>query len=311
MKKTLLLLAFLATFPIFSFAQTNSNSEIPLVDIDGPEQKVCVRDDVPYLDAMILANKPATLLSIRTQSLQRMQENAGLPYYLDKRSYAHIEVGNLFNAIQKHAVIAYLSNAYLLENTKDYYLNLYVYEVRNNTLFQVFKAENLSSYFQNVGLDISDFNQDGVADILVATSEPEWYHGDRPTGTYYHLFQYTPQQSTTLFTPLPLLTPIANPKFISPQIVFSLSDCGCGGYCWFSKLYLLQGNTTQQIAEAGQYCTNMAQVYQFNEQGKTMIAELMHTETGDSQFIENVWRELMPKILPNNPNGVVQSNGNK
>lgn len=301
MSKSLLLIFFIVSIQTLVSAQNPPSAEIPLVDVDGPEQKVCVRDDVPYLDAMILANKPATLLSIRTQTLQRMQENAGSPYYIDKRNYAHIEVGNLFNPLQKHAVIAYLSDAYLLGNTKDYYLNLYVYEVKNNTLYQVFKAENLSSYYPNIGVEVSDFNLDGVSDILVATSEPEWYHGNRPTGTYYHLFQYTPQESTSLFSSIPLITPIPNPKFINPQVVFSLSDCGCSGYCWFSKLYLLQDNATRQIAEAGQYCTNMAQVFHFKDQSKIVIAELMHTEAGDSQFIESVWRELMPKILPNEP----------
>lgn len=268
----------------------------PMLYLDGPQQLACVRDDVPYIVSLLRADKTATLQSVKTATLQRLQEHAAEPYYIDKRPYAHIEIGNLFSKTVKHALVAYFSDAHLKSNS-DYYLNLYVYEIKGNVLEQVFKAENMSAYYQTIGIDITDFNHDGSPDVLVATNEPEWYHNDRPVRLYYHLFQYNSQPALPLLTEYKPLLNIPNPHFINPGILYSNSDCGCSGYCWFSKLFLVQNNELKQLAEAGQYCTNVASVYQLGNNGsRTLIAEIMQASIHDTEYIENVWLDLIPRL---------------
>lgn len=268
----------------------------PLLYLDGPQQLACVRDDVPYIVSLLMADKAATLQSVKTVTLKRLQEHAADSFYIDKQPYAHIEIGNLFGNTVKHALVAYFSDAHLKGNS-DYYLNLYVYEVKGNVLQQVFKAENLSAYYRTVGIDITDFNHDGSPDVLVATNEPEWYHNNRPVRLYYHMFQYNPQPAMPLLAEYKPLLSIPNPRFIKPDILYSKSECGCSGYCWFSKLFLVQDKELKQLAEAGQYCTNVASVYQLHNNGsKTLIAEIMQANSNDTQYIENVWIDLLPRL---------------
>lgn len=270
----------------------------PLIDVDGPLQPACVRDDVPYHIGLLLADKQATLESIRALTLQRLQAHLADPYYLDKRAYAHIEIGNIFNSTVKHALIAYLSDANR-KGDNDYYMNLYVYEIGSTSIQQVFKAENLSAYYRTIGVDITDFNRDGTPDVVVASNEPEWHTNSRPMRLYYHLFQYMPAPGKPLLTEFKPLLQIPNPKFLTPQIVYSSADCGCSGSCWFSQLFALQkDNTFRQIAEANQYCTNVASVYRLNKGNRTLIAEMMQAGTGDSQYLERVWNDLLPGLLP-------------
>ncbi len=272
---------------------TNSYAQTYALDLDGPEQKICVLDDEPYIERQLQTNKSATLEAVRTQTLHRLQQYAALPNYSDKRSYAYIEIGNLFSSQIKHAVVAYLSNAHL-KNKADYYLNLYVYEVQPSALVQVFKAENLSSYYQNVGVSIADFNQNGIPDMLITTSEPEWYHSSKPSSIYYHLLEYTPAPGKPLFTPVTTITNIPNPKFLNRNSFYTLTDCGTGGYCWVSKLYVLQTNGIPLfVAEAGQFGTNIVQVFKVNGNNKIFFTDLPHIDAGNSQLIEQMWVKML------------------
>lgn len=242
--------------------------------------KGCAYDGPSPMSMRFRLDKDNTLRYIRARSFELLQLHLADAAYYYADADVFLSIGNFFDPQKRHAVLIYIADA-LVNRNNDYKVNVYLFELSGkNELTEVFFAKHLSGYYENVAVAIHDIDLDGQQELLVHTSEPEWYRNDRPMNEYYHVFEY---KSNTLamvkgFEDYP------NPTYIAPNLFYTYSNCGCGGDCWHSWLYRQTPEGYEQQGLVENACTGIVKGYRLNGIKRIQIAEsLMDNGTGSAK----------------------------
>lgn len=213
--------------------------------------------------------KENSLRQIKAHAFELLQKHLADPTYSYTDNDVFLRVGNLFEPNRPQALLIYLSDA-LQNSHNDYRVNIHLFDLdAQHRATEIYFAKQVSAYYENVGGALGDFDLDGKTDLLVHTSEPEWYHNDRPVNEYYHLYHYQAGQLVELanFYNYP------NPTFISPNLFYTFVTCGCDGDCWSSVLYQQTATATDQIGLLENPCIGIVKGYKINDTKRQQVAE--------------------------------------
>lgn len=269
--------AFLSSiiiFFLFSVAASAQNSfyyaDSLMIATNG-----CAYDGPSPMSMRFRLGKDNTLRYIKARSFELLQRHMADTEYYYADADVFLSIGHFFDAKKRHAVLIYIADA-LVNSDNDYRVNVHLFELsERNEPTETFFTKHLSGYYENVAVAVHDFDLDGQQELLVHTSEPEWYHNDRPMNEYYHVFEY---KNNTLVM-VKGFEDYPNPTYIAPNLFYTYSNCGCGGDCWNSWLYqqLPEGYEQQGLVENA--CTGIVKGYRLDGIKRIPIAESL-TDNG-------------------------------
>lgn len=255
-------------------AQTNTLDEGCFITEDGTIERL----EMVRFKQQLRANKDSMLYAIRTESFNDLAAQAPLSNSKSYRYYTHyrfLQIGNLFSADKRHAVMIYLSDAFA-QSDDEFRVNVHIFEITPASIHQVFEATQLSSYYRELAASITDLDGNGNNELLVMTSEPEWGSPNKPANEYYHRIMY--DWASNSFTVHQGFEQLPNPIFLSPNYAYTYQTCGCGGDCWLSALYHQKDRQLQPIALLEDRCVGVGKLFAIEQQTKTLIAETLATD---------------------------------
>lgn len=273
-KTFFLFIVFNFLFSIFAFAQNSSY----YADSVMIATKGCAYDGPSPMSIRFRLDKNNTLRYIRARSFELLQRHIADADYYYADADVFLRIGNFFDTNKRHAVLIYITDA-LVNSENDYRVNVHLFELsKKDEATETFFAKNVSGYYENVAAAVYDFDLDGQQDLLIHTSEPEWYHNDRPMNEYYHVYKY---ESNT-FVETKDFEVYPNPTFIAPNLFYTYTNCGCGGDCWSSLLFRQTLGSYEQLGLVENACTGIVKGYRLEGINRVQIAESLDDKGTDS-----------------------------
>lgn len=261
-------------FPISTFSQNSAY----YADSMMIATKGCAYDGPSPMSIRFRIDKNSTLRYIRARSFELLQSHLADTDYYYADSDVFLRIGNFFDANKRHAVLIYIADA-LVNSDNDYRVNIHLFELsKENEPTETFFAKNVSGYYESVAAAVHDFDLDGQQDLLVHTSEPEWYHNDRPMNEYYHIYKY----SNNTLAQVKDFEVYPNPTFIAPNLFYTYTNCGCGGNCWNSSLFRQTLGSYEQLGLVENACTGIVKGYRLEGIKRVQIAESLDDKGTDS-----------------------------
>ncbi|HNI43828.1 MAG TPA: hypothetical protein PK230_03970 [Chitinophagales bacterium] len=235
------------------------------------------------------ADKMSALKLIRINSFNLLEQYIAEESYVYSTTYTYLRIGNFFDEQKQHALLVYISDA-LVESNNDYRVNVHLFEIKNGKAEETFFAQNVSAGFESVASTVTDFDLDGQNELVIYTTEPEWYLGERPMNDYYHLYNYQNNKLVKVenFETFP------NPSYLQPNFVSAFKTCGCDGDCWIDMLYHQKDNSFEPIATFETSCSRISTAYKIEGTQKIAVAD---TYIADGRTTANTfWITFLKKF---------------
>lgn len=238
---------------------------------------------------LLQEHKDSVLYAIRSQAFELLAEYAQEDDYTYNDHNVYLRTGKLFDRYRHHAVLIFLSDAFL-DGTHDYYLDVHLFEVKPNGIVQIQQFKKISGYYREIGAGVHDMDKNGSNELIVATSQPEWaFNKGKPANEYYHLFLY--DIAAGAFTTVEGFEQLPNPVFLNPRFLYTYQTCGCGGDCWLSELHERVLQSTRNYGILEDRCTGIGKMYETKTGEKKLVAEtIIITER---TAIPDFWRTFL------------------
>jgi hypothetical protein len=265
-----------------SKAATNS-------DLDRPVP--CLMPDTPDVVKHLLVNKQATLKKIEQNAIAFLNQNANQPYFFSQSDYGFVQIGNLFSPTVKHAVVAYLSDAFTKSPKDGFKANVLLYEIKSpnaNEINLVQSFKNLPVSGPILGISITDFNLDQQADLLLEAESQDEQLGIASGNDYYYWWSYQPQSRNLL--QITQFNAYPNPIFVNHNFFYTTLTSNCGSRKWFSQLYYIPELSLPPTFSAlikDENCGAIAGVYRVKSQQLELVAD--EYRDYDPHTTSNIW----------------------